>query len=194
MRLGLCLKKNSEGLIRTCTLATDFGLTFRNSEEVEHCFTSHQFLVSVCRYTSLTFIGRISMLQDSRISTLQTGILIQPLIFSNILRRPCLIHSDFLKEMDCMNNEAANFKVFLSSSVMLGFVRSVSQSIPTLYGLMDYRLPGSSVHRLLQATLEHVAKMSGFSLTQNSFPTINQGDSLECTSGNFSIKGIFINI
>ena len=53
-----------------------------------------------------------------------------------------------------MNNEAANFKVFLSSSVMLGFVRSVSQSSPTLCGLMDYRPAGSSVHGLLQATLE----------------------------------------
>ena len=63
MRRGLCFKKKNEDLIRTWTLAIDFGLAFQNSEKVEHCFTSHQFLFPLCRYTALeTFIGSINML------------------------------------------------------------------------------------------------------------------------------------
>ena len=123
MRLGVHLKKRVKTLLELELWPQTLGQPSRILRKW-NSFSSHQFLFPLCRYISLeTFTGNINMLQDSRISTLQTVILIQPLILSNILRRLCLIHSDFLKEIDYTNNKAVPFfNVFLSPSIMLGLV------------------------------------------------------------------------
>ena len=84
----------------------------------------------------------------------------------NFLVFTCVIHLCAKVTLNSQGNQEQILN--LNLSIHIGILMLVTQSCPTLCDLMDYSLPGSSVHGILQA---RVGWVTNHSFLQGIFPT-----------------------